>query len=246
MILYDWIDKDLIRYSGKIVGVDEAGRGPLAGPVVAAAVFLTEAQEKSLLLSIPFINDSKKLSEKKRNEIWNFVQENRICYTIGLSDVATIDYFNILVSTNMAMNSALKKINIPFDLALVDGKNLSIDYPNEQIVNGDSLSLRIALASNIAKVVRDSIMRGFSKRYPRFGFEKNKGYGTKEHIHAIGLYGPTPFHRLTFKPLLNKIKKNVLMDWLEYGQISSLRYEMILSKINKQFSQQKQLSGFFR
>jgi ribonuclease HII len=89
-------------------------------------------------------------------------------------------------------------------------------------------------------------MRGFSKRYPRFGFEKNKGYGTKEHIHAIGLYGPTPFHRLTFKPLLNKIKKNVLMDWLEYGQISSLRYEMILSKINKQFSQQKQLSGFFR
>ncbi len=244
--MYDWIDKDFLSYSGKIVGVDEAGRGPLAGPVVAAAVFLTEAQEKSLLLSIPFINDSKKLSEKKRNEIWDFVQENRICYAVGLSDVSTIDYYNILNSTNMAMNSALKKLKVPFELALIDGKNLSIEYPNRQIVNGDSRSLRIALASNIAKVVRDSIMRGFSKRYPLFGFEKNKGYGTKEHIHAIGRYGPTPFHRLTFKPLLEKIEKHILIEWLKYGQINSQRYEMILSKINRQFSQQKQLSGFFQ
>lgn len=241
----EWIDKEIIECYGKIAGVDEAGRGPLAGPVVAAAVFLTQEQEKDFLLKLPFIDDSKKLNEKKRNEIWKYVRNNRVSHAIGLSDVNKIDQYNILVSTNMAMNSALEKLNVAQDLAIIDGKNLSIKFPNKQIVNGDSLSLRIAIASNIAKVARDQIMRVFSKKYPEFEFEKNKGYGTRSHLQAIKLYGPTPFHRLTFKPLIQLITEEQLNKWLQSGLIHNMRYDIILSKTKNFISKQKQLIGFF-
>ena len=205
-----WIDKDYIVNYGKIAGVDEAGRGPLAGPVVAAAVFLDEEQEKDLLLNIPFIDDSKKLNERLRVEIWKYVKIKRIPHAIGLSNETMIDQYNILVSTNMAMNSALKNLKVTYNMAIIDGKNLTINYPNKQIVKGDSCSLRIALASNIAKVVRDNIMRGYSRKYPEFSFEKNKGYGTRVHLQAIDSYGPTPFHRLTFRPLIEIVTENKL------------------------------------
>jgi len=242
--LYNWIDKEYIKQYTRIAAVDEAGRGPLAGPVVAAAVFLSDKQERELLKTLPFITDSKKLSEKKRNEIYNYVIEKGISHSVGLSDVTTIEKYNILVGTNMAMNNALKKLKESFNMAIIDGKNLSIDYPNIQIIKGDSRSLRIALASNIAKVVRDKIMQGYAKSYPEFGFEKNKGYGTKGHLQALDLYGPTPFHRLTFKPLLDILTKKRLIKWLETKEINQHRYEIIQSKFQNSFLHQSHLTGF--
>jgi len=243
--LVDWIDKEFISIYGKIAGVDEAGRGPLAGPVVAAAVVLTPVQEQGILLDCPFINDSKKLSEKKRNDIWHHVQESGIRYAVGLADVTTIDYYNILISTNMAMNRALQQLKNSFDLALIDGKSLSIDYPHKQIVSGDSRSLRIALASNIAKVIRDKIMKGYSQKYPEYDFENNKGYGTKKHLKALESYGPTPFHRLTFKPLIEQMTENKLLEWVGTGQINYQRYERVFSKFELLYKRQKHLTGFF-
>lgn len=242
--MYNWIDKEYIKHYKKIAAVDEAGRGPLAGPVVAAAVYLSDRQERELIKILPFINDSKKLTEKKRNEIYDYVLENGISHSVGLSDATTIDKYNILVSTNMAMNNALKKLKKPYNMAIIDGKNLSVDYPNIQIIKGDSLSLRIALASNIAKVVRDKIMHGYAKKYPKFDFDKNKGYGTKRHMQALDLYGPTPFHRLTFKPLIDLLTKKRLLEWLESKQINQQRYEIILSKYQYSFLHQRHLAGF--
>jgi len=242
--LYNWLDREFIEYYGRITGVDEAGRGPLAGPVVAAAVFLSASQERELLVNIPFINDSKKLSEKKREMIWEYCKVHEISYAIGLSDEVMIDNHNILIGTNIAMNSALEKLNIPHDLALIDGKNLTINYPNKQIIKGDALSLRIALASNIAKVVRDQIMRGYSQKHPEFGFDKNKGYGTQAHLKALYLYGPTPFHRLTFKPLYELITEKRLMEWSESGEIALDRYQRVLQKMKQNHLTQKQLTGF--
>jgi len=155
-----------------------------------------------------------------------------------------IDQYNILVSTNMAMNGALKNLKVTYNMAIIDGKNLTINYPNKQIVKGDSCSLRIALASNIAKVVRDNIMRGYSRKYPQFAFEKNKGYGTRAHLEAIDSYGPTPFHRLTFRPLIEIVTENKLKEWLQSGQIDHIRYDMILSKFKGYIYQQNKLTDF--
>ena len=176
-----------------ICGVDEAGRGPLAGPVCAAAVILPEH------LQIPGLNDSKKLTDKKRRELFPIIQEQAIAYGIGLASEAEIDEINILQATFLAMRRALDQLSVRPEIALIDG-NRETDFglPVKTVVKGDSLSANIAAASVLAKVTRDNIMVELARQYPEYGFEIHKGYGTKAHDEALRTYGPCPIHRKTF------------------------------------------------
>ena len=176
-----------------ICGVDEAGRGPLAGPVCAAAVILPEH------LQIPGLNDSKKLTDKKRRELFPVIQEQAIAYGIGLASEQEIDEINILQATFLAMRRALEQLTVRPEIALIDG-NRETDFglPVKTVVKGDSLSANIAAASILAKVTRDNIMVELAQKYPEYGFEIHKGYGTKAHYEALRTYGPCPIHRKTF------------------------------------------------
>ena len=176
-----------------ICGVDEAGRGPLAGPVCAAAVILPEH------LEIPGLTDSKKLSDKKRRELFPIIQEKAVAYGIGLASEAEIDEINILQATFLAMCRALDQLSVRPEIALIDG-NRETDFglPVKTVVKGDSLSANIAAASVLAKVTRDNIMVELAETYPEYGFEIHKGYGTKAHYEALRQYGPCPIHRKTF------------------------------------------------
>ena len=176
-----------------ICGVDEAGRGPLAGPVCAAAVILPEH------LEIPGLTDSKKLSDKKRRELFPIIQEQAVAYGIGLASEAEIDEINILQATFLAMRRALDQLSVRPEIALIDG-NRETDFglPVKTVVKGDSLSANIAAASVLAKVTRDNIMVELAETYPEYGFEIHKGYGTKAHYEALRQYGPCPIHRKTF------------------------------------------------
>ena len=176
-----------------ICGVDEAGRGPLAGPVCAAAVILPEH------LQIPGLNDSKKLTDKKRRELFPIIQQQAIAYGIGLASEAEIDEINILQATFLAMRRALSQLSIRPEIALIDG-NRETDFglPVKTVVKGDSLSANIAAASILAKVTRDTMMVELAEQYPEYGFEIHKGYGTKAHYEALRTYGPCPIHRKSF------------------------------------------------
>ena len=176
-----------------ICGVDEAGRGPLAGPVCAAAVILPEH------LQIPGLNDSKKLTDKKRRELFPVIQEQAIAYGIGLASESEIDEINILQATFLAMRRALEQLTVRPEIALIDG-NRETDFglPVKTVVKGDSLSANIAAASILAKVTRDNLMMELAQQYPEYGFEIHKGYGTKAHYEALRTYGPCPIHRKTF------------------------------------------------
>ena len=176
-----------------ICGVDEAGRGPLAGPVCAAAVILPEH------LQIPGLNDSKKLTDKKRRELFPVIQQQAIAYGIGLASEAEIDEINILQATFLAMRRALEQLTVRPEIALIDG-NRETDFglPVKTVVKGDSLSANIAAASVLAKVTRDNIMVELAQQYPEYGFEIHKGYGTKAHYEALRTYGPSPIHRRSF------------------------------------------------
>ena len=176
-----------------ICGVDEAGRGPLAGPVCAAAVILPEH------LQIPGLTDSKKLTDKKRRELFPVIQEQAIAYGIGLASEQEIDEINILQATFLAMRRALDQLSVRPDLALIDG-NRETDFglPVKTVVKGDSLSANIAAASILAKVTRDNIMIQLSEQYPEYGFEIHKGYGTKAHYAALTEHGASPVHRRSF------------------------------------------------
>ena len=176
-----------------ICGVDEAGRGPLAGPVCAAAVILPEH------LQIPGLNDSKKLTDKKRRELFPVIQEQAIAYGIGLASEQEIDEINILQATFLAMRRALEQLTVRPEIALIDG-NRETDFglPVKTVVKGDSLSANIAAASILAKVTRDNLMMELAQQYPEYGFEIHKGYGTKAHYEALRTYGPCPIHRKTF------------------------------------------------
>ncbi len=176
-----------------ICGVDEAGRGPLAGPVCAAAVILPAG------LEIPGLTDSKKLSDKKRRELMPIIQEQALAYGIGWASHEEIDQINILQATFLAMERALAQLKIRPDLALIDGnrqKDFGINV--ETVVKGDSLSANIAAASVLAKVSRDDYMERMAEEYPEYGFELHKGYGTKAHYTALTAHGPSPIHRMTF------------------------------------------------
>ena len=176
-----------------ICGVDEAGRGPLAGPVCAAAVILPKH------LQIPGLTDSKKLTDKKRRELFPVIQEQAIAYGIGLASESEIDEINILQATFLAMRRALDQLSVRPEIALIDG-NRETDFglPVKTVVKGDSLSANIAAASILAKVTRDNLMVELAQQYPEYGFEIHKGYGTKAHYEALGTYGPCPIHRRSF------------------------------------------------
>lgn len=176
-----------------ICGVDEAGRGPLAGPVCAATVILPEG------LEIPGLNDSKKLSDKRRRELFPIIQQQAIAYGIGWASEKEIDEINILQATFLAMHRALEAMGTKADLALVDGnRDPGFSIPTKTVVKGDSLSANIAAASVLAKVSRDTLMEELAEKYPGYGFEIHKGYGTKAHYAALEAVGPCEIHRMTF------------------------------------------------
>ena len=176
-----------------ICGVDEAGRGPLAGPVCAAAVILPAG------LVIPGLDDSKKLSDKRRRELMPVIQENALAYGIAFASHEEIDEINILQATFLAMERALSQLKIQPELALIDGnRQKDFGIKVETVVKGDSRSANIAAASVLAKVTRDNYMEEMAKQYPGYGFEIHKGYGTKAHYEALRNLGPSPIHRMTF------------------------------------------------
>ena len=176
-----------------LCGVDEAGRGPLAGPVCAAAVILPQNCE------IQGLNDSKKLSEKKREALFDVICASAVSYGIAFATVEEIEEYNILGATFMAMNRAIAQLDPVPELALIDGnRNTGIQIPSRCIVGGDGKCADIAAASVLAKVTRDRYMRQMAELYPQYGFEKHKGYGTKAHYEAIRAYGPSPIHRPSF------------------------------------------------
>ena len=177
----------------RICGVDEAGRGPLAGPVCAAAVILPPDVE------LPGLNDSKKLSEKKRELLFPMIQEQAVAWSVAFASVEEIEELNILRATFLAMNRAIAGLNVKPDLALIDGnQNREIAMPSRTVVHGDARCACIAAASILAKVSRDRLMKELALQYPQYGFEKHKGYGTKAHYAALREFGPCPVHRPSF------------------------------------------------
>ena len=190
-----WEIEDSLKEKGVglICGVDEAGRGPLAGPVYAAAVILPEH------LEIPGLDDSKKLTDKRRRELMPVIQEKAIAYGIGFATEQEIDEINILQATFLAMERAISQLKVKADFALIDGnREKDFGLPVMTVVKGDSRSANIAAASILAKVSRDIYMEQMAQTYPQYGFEIHKGYGTKAHYEALRTYGRCPLHRLTF------------------------------------------------
>ena len=176
-----------------VCGVDEAGRGPLAGPVCAAAVILPPNVE------IPGLNDSKKLTDKRRRELMPIIKEKAIAYGIGFASEEEIDSINILQATFLAMERAIAQLTVKPELALIDGnREKDFGVPVKTVVHGDSLSASIAAASVLAKVTRDDLMLEMAEKYPQYLFEIHKGYGTKAHYAALSEYGPCPIHRRSF------------------------------------------------
>lgn len=176
-----------------ICGIDEAGRGPLCGPVVAAAVILKKDDH------IEGVNDSKKLSEKKREMLFEIIKERAVAYSVGIVDEKTIDEINILEATRLAMKKAVEGLKVKAEYALVDAeKKVPISIPYTPIIKGDQLSESIAAASIIAKVTRDHMVLELDEKYPEYNFKKNKGYGTREHTDAIIKYGLCDAHRRSF------------------------------------------------
>ena len=189
-------EKELYNKGLKLIGgVDEVGRGPLIGSVVAACVVLPKN------FKLEGLTDSKKLSEKKRDEFYKVIKEKAIAIGIGIVDEKKIDEINIYEATKIAMKEAIKNTNIKLDHVLIDAMPLDIDVPTTSIIKGDAKSISIAAASVIAKVTRDKMMYDLDKVYPMYDLKNNKGYGTKKHIEAIKKYGITKYHRITFKPV---------------------------------------------
>lgn len=202
VIEFDWFfyEKQLLEKGYiNICGVDEAGRGPLAGSVCAAAVILNPDD------IIEGVNDSKKLSEKKRELLFDVIKQRAVSYNIAWATVEEIEEMNILNATMLAMKRAVEGLDIPADYAIIDGnKTPELTIPANSIVKGDAKSMSIAAASILAKVSRDRLLLEYAKEYPEYKFEKHKGYGTKLHREALLKYGPCPIHRMSF---LTKILK---------------------------------------
>lgn len=188
-------DRELALYGGAetVCGCDEAGRGPLAGPVVAAAVVLAPGTE------ISGLDDSKKLSARRREELFCEITEKAVAYSVALASVYEIEKYNILNSALLAMDRAVQTLCVSPSLALVDGNTVrGLSIPARAVVGGDGICPSVAAASVLAKVTRDRIMEHFDKLYPGYGFSAHKGYGTKAHYAAITQLGPTPLHRMSF------------------------------------------------
>lgn len=198
----DWLkyeNEALSKGYNNICGVDEAGRGPLAGPVCAAAVILPKGE------IIQGVNDSKKLTEKKREALYGVIKEKAVAYSIAFASVEEIEEMNILNATMLAMKRAVDGLDIPADYAMIDGNKIpNLNIPAEYVIKGDANSMSIAAASILAKVTRDRLCADYEKEYPQYGFAKHKGYGTKLHREMILKYGPCKIHRMSFlKKLLN-------------------------------------------
>ncbi len=190
-----------------IVGCDEAGRGPLAGPVVAAAVILPKDYVNE------DINDSKKLSDKKRRELFNEIQEHAIAYGIGIVSPEDIDRINIYQASKYAMKIAIQNMQHKFDMIITDYMPLDgFEVPVDAIAKGDAKAMCVAAASIIAKVTRDNIMIELDKEYPQYGFKRHMGYGTREHLDALDVYGPIKgVHRFSYAPVLKKDTKQLTL-----------------------------------
>jgi len=181
----------------RVAGIDEAGRGPLAGPVVSAAVILPD------FFNCPGITDSKKLSEKKRQDFFPIIQEQALAVGVGIADQKEIDQINILKASLLSMKRAMENLKFIPDYLLIDGKfTIDSQLPQEAIIKGDSKSISIAAASIIAKVTRDGIMKEVDSQFPEYGFARHKGYPTKLHKQAIIEHGPCPVHRRTFNGVI--------------------------------------------
>lgn len=201
----DWLkyeNEALSKGYNNICGVDEAGRGPLAGPVCAAAVILPKGE------IIKGVNDSKKLTEKKREALYDVIKEKAVAYSIAFASVEEIEEMNILNATMLAMKRAVEGLEVPADYAMIDGNKIpDLNIPAECVVKGDANSMSIAAASILAKVTRDRLCAEYESEYPQYGFAKHKGYGTKQHREMILKYGPCKIHRMSFlKKLLNNGK----------------------------------------
>ncbi len=198
----DWLEYENAALNSGfevVCGIDEAGRGPLAGPVYAAAVILPKGH------IVEGVNDSKKISEKKRDLLFDKIMDECVCYSIGIASEQEIDEINILQATFLAMRRAVAGLEIKPDIALIDGnKKPGLDIAEQTIVKGDSKSANIAAASIIAKVSRDRYMLEMAEKYPEYQFEKHKGYGTKLHYEMLEKYGISPIHRKTFLKKLFK------------------------------------------
>lgn len=199
--MYEYENELYLQGVSYIAGVDEAGRGPLAGPVVAAAVIL----KKGAILH--HVDDSKKLSEKQRIVALEEIKKNALAIGIGISSVEEIDLINIYRASREAMLSAIGQLKIKPEYLLIDAMPMEIDIPLKSIIKGDAKSISIAAASIIAKTTRDAYMVEMDKLFPMYNFKKHKGYGTKEHIAAILKYGPSPIHRKTYEPIKSMLKK---------------------------------------
>jgi len=189
-----------------IVGLDEAGRGPMAGPLVVGAVIFPQGYYNEL------INDSKKLSEKKREALYDLIIENALAYQIEIIDVAEVDRLNVYQASKKGMLDAIKHIAIKPDFALTDAMPLGDAIEHKAIVKGDSLSISIGAASILAKVTRDRIMREYDQQYPQYGFAKHKGYPTKQHKEALKTYGVTPIHRRSFRPVFEVLNEQLSFE----------------------------------
>jgi ribonuclease HII len=196
-LLYEKQEQEKGRFL--IAGVDEVGRGPLAGPVCVACVMMP------LDDIIEGVDDSKKISEKKREQLFEEIKEKAICYSIQMVNEQTIDEINILEATKLAMKNAIEDMSVKPDVVLVDAiSKLDTNVEIRGIIKGDALSYSIGCASILAKVTRDRLMCDLAKEYPEYGFEKHKGYGTKQHIEALKEYGPCVYHRLSFLKFLGE------------------------------------------
>ncbi|MBQ5398848.1 MAG: ribonuclease HII [Ruminococcus sp.] len=199
----DWLlyeNESKLKGFQSVCGVDEAGRGPLAGPVCAAAVILHDNQ------IIEGVNDSKKLSEKKREALFDVIKQSVKAYSIAFATVEEIEEMNILNATMLAMKRAVDGLKLKADYALIDGNRLpELDIPCEYVIKGDAKSMSIAAASILAKVSRDRLCYKYAEKYPQYGFDKHKGYGTKLHTERIREFGPCEIHRMSF---LTKILNN--------------------------------------
>ena len=183
-----------------IAGVDEVGRGPLAGPVVAAAVILP------IGYMLPGVNDSKKLSEKKRDALYEIIMKDAISYSVHLVQPDQIDAINIYQASKLAMTEAISSLHVRPDQLLIDAMEVPLAIDQLKIIKGDEKSISIAAASIVAKVTRDRYMQNLHEKYPQYGLNSNMGYGTKEHLHALQQFGPTDIHRRSFSPVGELIK----------------------------------------
>ena len=199
MPTYEYEEKHYAEGFTAVCGCDEAGRGPLCGPVVAAAVILP------CDLEIEGLNDSKKLSEKKREALFEIIKEKAIAYAIAEASPAEIDEINILNASMLAMRRAVEALSVKADFALIDGNcSRGFDIPTETVVKGDAKSYSIAAASILAKVTRDRGCVELDKMYPEYGIAKHKGYPTRDHMDAVRKYGPAPIYRMSFLKFLDK------------------------------------------